>query len=175
MNYSKISLTRWLFVCVLAMLLYWLGSVYSGLIYRIFAIPASRCTGFFFSATPFFNEKGIIIIPIINSSITVTPECSAYGFFCLITAIFFVFRNNIKWKMPILAKTAVILCAAYIITITANSFRIISSYKIYALTAGIFSKPIQNVIHLFVGIIIFLTAILIASLMLEKMEVCDVK
>ncbi|MFA5008516.1 MAG: archaeosortase/exosortase family protein [Candidatus Omnitrophota bacterium] len=173
MNYKKRGLIFWALALALAIFLYWLGSIYQGIIYRIFAIPASRCAGFFFGATPFFNEKGIIAIPVANSSITVTPECSAYGFFCLITAIFFVFYNKIKWRVPAFGKAAVILCASYIITIVANGFRIISGYKVYVLTSAIFPKTLQNIIHLSIGVTIFLTIILTVYLILEKMEVCD--
>lgn len=165
------SFFPWLLAGAAAIILNLLGNLCVKFIYPIFALPAARFAGFFFNTAPVFSDKGLIVIPLARSSIQVTSDCSGYGFFCLITAIFALFYRNIKWRLPVIGRAGLILLAAYALTVIANGFRIVSAYKVHLITAEILPASAQNFAHFIVGITIFLTVLFVVYLVLER-EVC---
>ncbi len=165
------SFFPWLLAGGVAIILNWLGDFYGSILYSVFALPAARFAGFFFNTIPVFNEKGVLLIPLARSSIQITPDCSGYSFFCLMTAIFVVFYRDIKWRMPVIERVGLILFVAYVITIITNGFRIVSAYKIHLIVSKNLPVSAQGLTHLVVGITIFLTVLLLVYLALER-KVC---
>ena len=170
-NFHGKSAFIWFIAGTTAVVLNWLGDFWGSILYPVFSLPAARFAGFFFNAVPIFDEKGLILIPFAHSSIQITPDCSGYSFFCLMTAIFVVFYRDIKWRMPIIGRVGLILLAAYVITIITNGFRIVSAYKIHLIVSKNFPASAQDLAHLVVGITIFLTVLLFVYLALER-KVC---
>ncbi len=165
------SFFPWFLAGGVAIILNWLGDFCGSILYPVFALPAARFAGFFFNTIPVFNEKGLILIPFAHSSIQITPDCSGYSFFCVMTAIFVVFYRDIKWRMPVIGRAALILLVAYVITIITNGFRIVSAYKIHLIVSKNLPASAQSLAHLVVGITIFLTVLLLVYLALER-KVC---
>lgn len=145
-----------------------IGDFCGNIIYPIFALPAAQFAGFFLNVAPAFDEKGFVVIPVVSSSIQVTPDCSGYGFFCLITAIFVVFYRDIKWRISLALRFALIFLVAYLITIITNGFRIISGFKIHLIIMKFLPPSAQNIAHLVVGITIFFTVFLLVYLTMER-------
>ncbi|MBF0388133.1 MAG: archaeosortase/exosortase family protein [Candidatus Omnitrophica bacterium] len=167
------SFMAWLLAGAIALVLSLLGDHLADELYLFFALPAAWIAGLFFNVSPVIDEKGLIVIPFGHSSIQVTPDCSAYGFFCIVTAIFVVFYRDIKWRMPVIVKVGAVLLLAYSITIITNGFRIVSGYKIHLIVARILPASAQGLAHLVVGITIFLTVILVVYLTLERKAAYD--
>ncbi|MEI8011543.1 MAG: archaeosortase/exosortase family protein [Candidatus Omnitrophota bacterium] len=167
-EYSRRRLLAWLLAGGVAVTLNYLGNFFGDKFYFVFAGPAAWMAGCFFNALPVMDEKGLLVIPLMHSSIQVTPDCSGYGFFCMMTAMFVIFYQDIKWRMPMVGKVLATLLMAYLITIVTNGFRIVSGYKIHLITLKILPVAAQGVIHLAVGITFFLTVFMIAYLVLER-------
>ncbi len=164
------SISPWILAGTLAVVLNWPGTVLASFVYPVFALPAARCAGFFFNAAPFFDDQGSIVIPLADAVLEITPDCSAYGFFCLMTALLFVFFRRISRPLNPLGKTILIPCASYLITVISNSFRIVSGYHLHALVAQFLPKAMRNIIHLGLGITVFLTVLFCVYLILERKE-----
>ena len=162
------SFFSWFLAGGAAILLNCIGNLCEKFFYPIFALPAARLAGFFFNSVPIFDDKGLIVIPLAASLIQVTPDCSGYGFFCLITAISVVFYRDVEWRMALIGRVGLTLLMAYLITIITNGFRIVSAYKVHLITAKILPASAQNLAHFIVGITIFFTVLLIVYLILTK-------
>lgn len=170
-NFHNRSIRIWFIAGTIAVVLNWLGDFWGSILYPVFSLPAARFAGFFLNTVPIFDEKGLILIPLAHLPIQVTPDCSGYSFFCLMTAIFVVFYRDIKWRIPVIGRVGLMLLAAYIITIIANGFRIVSAYKIHLIVSQNLSASAQGPAHLVVGLTIFLTVLLFVYLALER-KVC---
>jgi exosortase K len=170
-NFHSRSALIWFIAGTTAVVLNWSGDFFGSILYPVFALPAARFAGFFFNTVPVFNEKGLILIPFAHSSIQITPDCSGYSFFCVMTAIFVVFYRDIKWRMPVIGRVGLLLLVAYVITIITNGFRIVSAYKIHLIVSKNLPASARSLAHLVVGITIFLTVLLLVYLALER-KVC---
>lgn len=166
-SFRNKSLTTWLLAVGVAVSLNYSGDFFRDKLYFIFAAPAAWIAGLFFNVSPVINEQGFMVIPLVRSSIQVTPDCSAYGFFCIMTAIFILFYQDIKCRMPMIGKVGAILLMAYVITIITNGFRIISGYEIHLIVGKTFLASARELVHFIVGITTFLTVILLVYLILE--------
>lgn len=156
----------WFWAGGFAIALNWMGDFCGDILYPIFALPAAQVAGFFFNSPPVFDETGLIIIPLAASLIQVTPDCSGYGFFCLITAIFVIFYRDIKWRIPLPGRISLTLLTAYLITIITNGFRIVSGFKTHLIIMKFLPSSAQNLVHLVVGVTIFLTVLLFVYLVM---------
>jgi exosortase K len=172
-SYHNGNFMIWLLAGGVAVILNFLGDLLGDKLYFVFAVPAARVAGLFFNVLPAIDEKGLIVIPLMHSSIQVTPDCSGYGFFCIMTAIFVVFYQDIKWRIPTIGKVGATLLMAYVITIITNGFRIVSGYKIHLIVSRTLPASAQGLAHLVVGIAIFLTVFLLVYLALERKAFYD--
>ena len=145
-----------------------LGRILSQQIYSFFAIPSAMVASFFAGSPFFLEEGGQAIIPFHTHLIRVTPDCSGYGFFCLLIAILISFGLRLAKRHKIFKFYIFAIPCAYGITICANGLRIISAFYAQKI-AGVFLPPIFHAsLHQGIGIVIFLSILFTVSFLLER-------
>ena len=154
-------------IVLIALFLDCVGKVFPEVFYRIFAYPAAYLAAQFFGVQPVFIDRYEILIPLMHHPIHVIPACSAYGFFCLLTALMlsYSWRASGAWKV---LWSAAVIPAAFLITIVLNAVRMVSAYQAHEIASIVFPKNFQAAVHQGIGISIFLTALLGISFLLER-------
>jgi len=155
------------FLCALAFSLFTLPNI----VYNIFCVPAAWLANLYIGGD--LISAGGIGAHIIkgHSNIFVSKACSGMTFFLITCAVVFHSviegfpkgRRIIPWLLP----------GAYVMTILINSFRVVVSWKVRAFIPEDFFIPYPTV-HLAVGVMIFLTALISARFLIlfmtKKME-----
>lgn len=138
-------------------------------IHLLWGKPAAYIAGLFFGQAPSLVD-GSWVIPVAGTLVRVTRECDAFGFFSLIAAVsvVHVFRKHraktiMKWW-----AAAGVLVAAYSLTIVLNGVRIVGAYYAHAWAQALNLERFQAVLHLGVGVLVFLPVLCAIIIYWEK-------
>jgi len=130
------------------------------LIYNLFAYPSAWLTAVFHGAGITPDQCGEVWILLEPRPIHVTQGCSGFGFFSLLGfyTLMVIARGGSRrraWKMVCLAVPVV-----YLTTIFANAARMTCAYHVACLSRALFPAYFQPVIHMAVGIAVFLSVLI---------------
>ena len=147
----------------IAVLLFQLKDLFPEQLYKVFAYPAAFIVSFFFGSLPVMGKGYMLVIPLSRNVINITSGCTGYGFFCILTAVYMhkIFKVIPRQKTLLFALLGVPFC--YFIAVIANGFRIICAYKIDRIGKVILPADYQLMIHQAVGVVVFLTTIMLLS------------
>lgn len=157
-------------IFLIALSLDCLGKIIPEAVYWVFAYPAACLAALFFGVGPVIIDRSEILIPLMRHPIHVIPACSAYGFFCLLSALILSYSgraSGVLWGLRIAAA----FFAAYLITVGLNAVRIISAYQMHEVSLILLPQNFQAAVHQGVGVVIFLTGLLAVSFYLERNKV----
>ena len=138
-----------------------LGSQFPKEVLRVFAEPAGRLAAAFLNVAVDSSGDVIQLLhPQID--IAITDACSGYDFFCLIGALWvgwaaFSYRSRTSSYLWIL----LILPMAWIITLVGNVSRIVCATQVRLLTPESMGSSFDGVIHQSVGVIVFLSVLIL--------------
>jgi len=121
---------------------------------RFFCAPAAFLTSIFLGAPLRVIETGYAIH--MSKPIEVTTACSAINFFSLTLAVFAGLAVGSRWSFRSLLC---LLPAAYLLTLLANTSRIVSTWYTDTLAALWFPDSLHKGIHALAGAVIFMTAL----------------
>lgn len=141
---------------------------WTGPIQRLYASPSAYVSSFFLGVTPVMTKDNDVLLPLPGQRIKVTSQCSAFGFFCLLSALLLMKMPTIWPKKKILTGYVLALPLAYAITILANACRIICAYHIHQLGRMFLPDIFQAALHQGVGIAVFLSTLITVTLILER-------
>jgi exosortase K len=161
------SWTNILKILLIAFALDFLGRTSPETVYLLFAYPAAFLASLFFGVHMVILNSQDIFIPL-HHPIHVIPACSAYSFFCLLVAMIVVDSCRFQKLPRMIASFIVALPAAYIITIFINSLRIICAYYANEAAKVLLPSNFQSAMHQGVGIAVFLTTLMVVSVVLER-------
>ncbi|HPN55817.1 MAG TPA: hypothetical protein PLD92_03120 [Candidatus Omnitrophota bacterium] len=137
-------------------------------IYNLFAYPSAWLTAVFHDAAIASANGGELWILLVPRPIHVTPECCGFNFFVLLGGytLLFILR---RYPRPC-AGPAVLLAlpVVYVTTICANAVRMTCAYHVACLSRTLFPACFQPVIHMAVGIAVFLSALILSHLLIER-------
>lgn len=156
-----------LIILLLAMALDLFGKIFPDFVYLVFAYPAAFLSSLFLGSQPVLIDSQEILIPL-KHPIHVIPSCSAYGFFCLLLAMTVTYAFRLKNKSEFLSCVITAIPITYSLTIIINGFRIICAYHVHEMTQMLLPTNFHAVIHLGVGILLFLPTLLGVSFFLER-------
>ncbi len=145
-----------------------LGKIMPDFIYILYAFPSSYIASLFIGQHPILTETNEILIPASKHFIEIIPNCSGYGFFCLLYAIFVSYIFRLFPKSKALIYAILIFPCAYVVSIITNGCRIICAYKANEAAKGLLPNNFQAGVHLGIGIALFLSVILVISLFFER-------
>lgn len=136
----------------------------------LYAYPSAYIASLFLGALPIITEGNEVLIPMSNQFINVTSKCSAFGFACLLSAILVINVMKLVPKSKILIGCILALPLAYLITIVANGSRIICAYYFHIVGRLILPLNFQSALHQGVGIAIFLSTLIVVTLIFERIN-----
>lgn len=139
-----------------------------GPVQQLFAYPSAYVSSVFLGVSPVFTEGREVLIPVSHQFINVTSKCSAFGFFCLLSAVLMIRMIPSLQKQKILTALVLSLPPAYLITVAANGVRIICAYYTYRIGRLILPPNFQPALHQGVGIAVFLSTLIAVTLILER-------
>jgi exosortase K len=144
------------------------GKIYPETIVQVFSFPAAKITSLFLGV-PFFKTDGLTYTLFYsNVSLNIIESCSGYNFWVILFS-YFMFQILSRFYL----KRAVTYCvfllpASYFITIIVNSIRVIASLYIRISGSSYISEKYADVIHLWTGIIIFLSALIAMQILFQR-------
>ncbi|HBG62427.1 MAG: hypothetical protein A2Y03_06740 [Omnitrophica WOR_2 bacterium GWF2_38_59] len=152
----------------IAVALYQLQAYFPEQLYKIFAYPSAWMASFFFGSSFVLGQDNMLFIPLSSNVINITSGCTGYGFFCILTAIYLhkIFKVFPRGKSFRLALLGLPFC--YFVTVITNGFRIICAYRIHSICKVILPADYQSMVHHAVGIVVFLSTILLLSFLFER-------
>jgi exosortase/archaeosortase family protein len=138
-------------------------------IHLILGQPAAYVAGFLLGSPPSLID-GNWVITVAGTLVRVTRECDAFGFFSLIASISIVHvlgrspaRTAWQWAMA-----AGVLAGAFFLTIFLNGIRIMGAYYVHAWAQALDLERYQAVLHLGIGVMIFLPALIAVLIYWER-------
>lgn len=137
-------------------------------IQKYFSYPSALIASFFLGRSPVYAQAHEVFIPLSRQMINVTSKCSAFGFFCLLCAILII---NIIKSFPlkkVFMGLFFVFPMAYGTTLLVNGCRIVSGYYASRIGKMILPGNFQGVIHMGVGITIFLSVLILITLIFER-------
>lgn len=140
----------------------------AGAIQKLFAYPSACAASLFLGAAPLMTEGKEVFIPMADQMINVTSKCSAFGFFCLLSAVLLIKVLERLPKNRVLAGTLLAVPLAYGITLAANGVRIICAYYAFRIGQVVLPPNFQAALHQGVGITVFLSTLIAVTLILER-------
>ncbi len=136
----------------------------------LYAYPSAYIASFFLGSSPILTEGREVLIPMSNQFINVTSRCSAFGFSCLLYAILIINLLKIVSKNMILVGCVLAVPVTYLITIIVNGSRIICGYYFHIVGQMVLPLNFQAALHQGVGITIFLSTLILVTLIFERMN-----
>ncbi|HPB67825.1 MAG TPA: hypothetical protein PLT76_06800 [Candidatus Omnitrophota bacterium] len=138
------------------------------LIYNLFAYPSAWLTAVFHGAGMVPDQGGEVWILLEPRPIHVTLGCSGFGFFALLgfytlTVLARGGSRRRAWK-----AACWVIPTVYLTTIFANAARMTCAYHVACLSRALFPAYFQPVIHMAVGIAVFLGVLIVSHLVTER-------
>jgi exosortase K len=156
---------RSIFLTALILLVFLpLAKVFEGFWRLFFCLPSAQMCSLFLGADCITTENGYMLTNRILA-VHVTKACSAAGFFILLSALMVgvVIKSA---RLSQLMKIVWILPLAYIITILANSARILGGWVTGKWARRVLPENFWPGVHLGTGIVVFLTFLILTYLLL---------
>ncbi|MBU0469257.1 MAG: hypothetical protein KKD07_06775 [Candidatus Omnitrophica bacterium] len=152
----------------IAVTLYQVQTVFPVQLYRMFAYPSAWIASFFFGSSFVVGQDNMLVIPLSRNVINITSGCTGYGFFCILIAIYLhkTLKVVSRRKAVSLILLGVLFC--YSVAIITNGFRIICAYRIDRICKVILPADYQLMVHHAVGIVVFLSTIMLLSFLFER-------
>lgn len=170
MNVLSKSRIRNVIILAIALAVASLEEQIVGPIQSILAYPSAVIASLFLGAKPMITEAGDVVIPMSYQFINVTTKCSAFGFFCLLYAVLSINIVKLVRKNRMIWGFILALPITYLITLMANGCRIICAYYFHIMGQMILPMNFQATLHQGVGIAVFLSILIVVSLLCERMN-----
>jgi exosortase K len=164
-NFACNERIRSIFLTALILLVFLpLTNLFEGFWRLFFCLPSAQICSLFLGADCITTDNGYMLT---NSvlAVHVTKVCSAAGFFILLLALMIgvVIKSA---RLNQFLKIVWILPVAYIITILANSARILGGWITGKWARSVLPEKFWPAVHLGTGIVVFLTFLVVTYLLL---------
>ncbi len=142
-------------------------SKFEPIFYSFFACPTAHLVGFFFGVDPRMNAENYYVLPLGAGLIQIVPACIGINFFALTVGVWLFYDyDRLSWFMP--RRLLLGLGMGYLLTILANSLRIISLFYVESWLKPVLPSLYMGALHQGVGISVFLSLLIGYSIILER-------
>lgn len=165
---NKKNITAIIIACVFASLLYVIGKAYPEDIVILFSFPAAKLSSLFLGVP--YVKSDVLTYTLRHSNITlrIIESCSGYNFWIILfTFYFFQLVNRLPFKRAAVG-CVLLLPASYFLTIIINTCRVLSSFYLKLIGSSYLSAKYSDVLHLWTGIIIFLSALILIYIIFQR-------
>jgi exosortase K len=175
LKYTKKNISALVITGVLTILLFVIKRQYPETIVNLFSIPAAKISSLFLGIPLQRYDNLTIELNHRAATLRIIEPCSGYNFWIIFLS-FFTFKVFNKFSiMKAIKHFGFLLPASYVITIIINTIRILASFYIKIFGASRIQAKYADVIHLWTGIVIFLSALILIYILFQRRIINETK
>ncbi|MFA6104732.1 MAG: archaeosortase/exosortase family protein [Victivallaceae bacterium] len=115
---------------------------------------------------PLSVDDHVFVLETPDIMLRITDKCSGFSFFLTLHAVILL-ALALKSRKLMIISIPPVLAASYVLAVSLNVCRVMCSYQLKRLLPGDFFIPYAG-IHLFIGVMIFIPALILAFILINK-------